>query len=209
MRCAAAHGHRRNRQKCSRVSPPEPTHKSFCGLPKCRQVGAVGHHHRQPAAHGLQGWSFRARRRHACGCRSGSSRATSGCQFATWLAPSYSQSRPRSFGSRRTVRQSPEESHRVPTGSINSEEMARRAVDWIVNKGVRCIYVDHMGEVEHLRRSETTTSGAAWRWRGATDASETSASNCRVPVVALAHTNRELRAKFGEEPRPPRLNRNR
>lgn len=89
--------------------------------------------------------------------------------------------------------------------SINSEEMARRAVDWIVNKGVRCIYVDHMGEVEHLRRSETDDQrrlAVAWSYRRLRNIG----IKYGVPVVALAHTNRESAGKFGEEPRPPRLN---
>ena len=56
---------------------------------------------------------------------------------------------------------------------------------------MRCIYVDHMGEVEHLRRSETDDQrrlAVAWSYRRL----RKHRHQVRGTVVALAHTgNRE------------------
>lgn len=89
--------------------------------------------------------------------------------------------------------------------SIASDELERRAVNWIVNRGVQVIYVDHAGEVEHQKRAQADDAyrlAVAWTYRRLRNIG----LKYSVPIVVLAHTNRESAGKFGEEPRAPRLN---
>lgn len=71
--------------------------------------------------------------------------------------------------------------------TISTDELCRRAVHWVTNLGVRCIYVDHAGEVDHrtdrfdehrLRVGESyrRLRNLAFRYQ--------------VPVVVVAHTGR-------------------
>lgn len=79
--------------------------------------------------------------------------------------------------------------------TISTDELVRRAVHWITNLGVRCIYVDHAGEVDHrtdrfdehrLRVGESyrRLRNLAFRYQ--------------VPVVVVAHTGRP--GDFEERP---------
>lgn len=87
--------------------------------------------------------------------------------------------------------------------SIKSGEMCRRAVHWIVNRGVQIIYIDHLGEVEHERRNpdDEHRLAVARSYRDLRNIG----IKYGVPIVALAHTNREAAGKWGEEARAPRL----
>lgn len=85
-------------------------------------------------------------------------------------------------------------------GRVKASDIVHRAHNW-VRRGVRCIYIDHIGEVDH--------SSAASKWQKEHEGvAETVrvlrdfAVEVQVPVVALAHLARSD-DKRGNTERPP------
>ncbi|MCC6178843.1 MAG: DnaB-like helicase C-terminal domain-containing protein [Phycisphaerales bacterium] len=83
--------------------------------------------------------------------------------------------------------------------TITVDELCRRAANWVVNKGVQVIYVDHGGEVDHhTDRFDEHRLRVAESYRRLRNL----ALRYQVPVVVLAHTGRP---GDDNEERPPRV----
>lgn len=83
--------------------------------------------------------------------------------------------------------------------TITADEMVRRAANWVTTRGVRCIWVDHGGEVEHrVPEGGDFRLGVKDTYRRLRDF----ATRYQVPVVVLAHTTR---ASNEREDAPPQL----
>lgn len=70
---------------------------------------------------------------------------------------------------------------------ISADELVSKARSWIVNRGVKCIFIDHGGEVSHgTNVRERYDLAVANTYRALRDL----AVNYKVPIVVLAHFNR-------------------
>lgn len=78
---------------------------------------------------------------------------------------------------------------------IEPAALAQRCRHWVLNRGVKAIFVDHGGEVQHDMRGgrERYDLAVASTYRQLRDL----AVNHRVPVVVLAHFNRETEKQGG------------
>jgi replicative DNA helicase len=81
---------------------------------------------------------------------------------------------------------------------IEPAELVARCKRWILNKGVQVLFVDHGGEVQHDTggRRERFDLAVASTYRALRDL----AINHGVPVVVLAHFNREVEKDLGGVP---------
>ncbi len=71
---------------------------------------------------------------------------------------------------------------------ISADELISRARSWIVNRGVKCVFIDHGGEVNHgTNVRDRYDLAVANTYRALRDL----AINYKVPVVVLAHFNRQ------------------
>lgn len=83
--------------------------------------------------------------------------------------------------------------------SITTDELCRRITKWILEKGVQCVYIDHIGEVDHWNpKLEDFRLQNAETWRRLRNL----AIRYNVPIVVLSHTGRP---NDDDEERPPRL----
>lgn len=70
---------------------------------------------------------------------------------------------------------------------ITADELVSRAKSWIVTRGVKCIFIDHGGEVNHgTNVRDRYDLAVANTYRALRDL----AINYKVPIVVLAHFNR-------------------
>jgi replicative DNA helicase len=70
---------------------------------------------------------------------------------------------------------------------ITADELVARAKSWIVTRGVKCIFIDHGGEVNHgTNVRDRYDLAVANTYRALRDL----AINYKVPIVVLAHFNR-------------------
>lgn len=86
-------------------------------------------------------------------------------------------------------------------GRVKAADIVHRASNWVA-QGVRCIYIDHLGEVDHSaggQRWQKDHEGVAETVRQLRDF----AVEAQIPVVALAHTARP--EGRGDQERPPRM----
>lgn len=83
--------------------------------------------------------------------------------------------------------------------SITTDELCRRITKWVLEKGVQCIYIDHIGEVDHSNpRMEDFRLQNMETWRRLRNL----AIRYTVPIVVLSHTGRP---NDDNEERPPQL----
>jgi replicative DNA helicase len=89
--------------------------------------------------------------------------------------------------------------------TITVDEMVRRATRWVVEYGCRCIYIDHLGEVDHRGQ---------FKWDQYWQAVAESVRRMRnfsirhhIPVVVLCHTTDDETPLFGKkvEEGPPAM----
>ena len=80
---------------------------------------------------------------------------------------------------------------------IDAAELVQRCKHWVLNMGVRAIFIDHVGEVRHKR-----TKGDDYRLAVTETYTQLRdfAVNNRVPVIALCHFNRDTSTKQGGVP---------
>lgn len=70
---------------------------------------------------------------------------------------------------------------------ITADELVAKARSWIVTRGVKCIFIDHGGEIQHgTNIKDRHDLAVANTYRALRDM----AINYKVPVVVLAHFNR-------------------
>lgn len=81
---------------------------------------------------------------------------------------------------------------------ITPQELLQRCRHWVLNLGVKCIYIDHGGEVQHQSSGprDRHDLAVAATYRGIRDLAVTH----RVPIVVLCHFNRD--ADGTGRPRP-------
>ena len=77
-------------------------------------------------------------------------------------------------------------------GGANADEICRWGLSWIINEGVRCIYVDNATELDHSA-SGRGDRGLDFRIQVARSVSRLRdfAERYQIPLVVLAHTTRE------------------
>jgi replicative DNA helicase len=87
----------------------------------------------------------------------------------------------------------------APEGRMKPADLVAIAKDWIANRGVRAVFVDHIGELDHggnRERHDLSVADSLSQLRSI-------ATERGVPVVAVAHLRRDYEAKArGGDGRP-------